>query len=75
MDSNGTRAGREILAKNLRRLRREKGISQEALADRAGISQTYLSEVESAKRNIAVDNIEALANAFDVTISALFDDS
>ena len=75
MDSNGTRIGREILAKNLRRLRREKGISQEALADRAGISQTYLSEVESAKRNIAVDNIEALANAFHVTISALFDDS
>jgi transcriptional regulator with XRE-family HTH domain len=75
MESTGTRSGREILARNLRRLRREKRMSQEALADQAGISQTYLSEVESGKRNVAVDNIEALANAIGVSISALFNEN
>jgi len=74
MDSRERHDGRKILARNLRRLRRVKGFTQEVLADEVGLSQTYLSEVEGEKRNISLDNIEALAMAFGVSISDLLKD-
>ena len=58
--------GRAILAANLRRLRGQRGWSQEALAARAGIHRTYLSSVETGQRNIAIDNICRLAWALGV---------
>jgi transcriptional regulator with XRE-family HTH domain len=54
---------RTVFAKNLRRLRLAHGISQEKLADLAGIHRTYLSSVECGSRNVAIDNIERLAKA------------
>lgn len=54
---------RDILARNMRRLRKEKGWSQEELAHRAGIHRTYLSGVERSERNISIDNIEKIAKA------------
>jgi transcriptional regulator with XRE-family HTH domain len=41
-------------------------MSQEQLAQEAGINRAYLSTVENGKRNISIDNIVALANALDV---------
>lgn len=63
--------GRVLLAANLRRLRAERGLSQEALADRAGIHRTYLGSVERAERNIAIDNICRLASALEVDVREL----
>jgi len=63
--------GRIVLAANLRRLRAERGLSQEALADRAGLHRTYLGSVERAERNIAIDNICRLAWALDVDVREL----
>ena len=54
------------MASNVRRLRREQGLSQEALADRAGIHRTYLGSVERAERNVAIDNICRIAWALGV---------
>ena len=54
---------RRIFAKNLRRVRSEKGLSQEALADLAGLHRTYIGSVERGERNISIDNIERLAKA------------
>ena len=71
MESFDQQNGREILARNLRRLRGERGLSQEALAHKTGLSQTYLSQVEGGKRNISIDNISALAKAFSISISEL----
>lgn len=56
----------------VRARRRELELTQEALAERAGLSQTYLAEVESGKRNISLVNMELLALALGLTIGHLF---
>ncbi|WP_029477965.1 helix-turn-helix domain-containing protein [Deinococcus frigens] len=62
---------RAVLAANLRRLRREQGISQEALADLTGLHRTYVGSVERQERNLSLDNVERLAGALGVHITAL----
>jgi transcriptional regulator with XRE-family HTH domain len=52
---------RDILAKNIRRLRAARKLSQEALAYECGIGRTYLSSVERSERNVSIDNIARIA--------------
>ena len=52
--------------------REELGLTQEDLADRAGIHRTYLSDVERGTRNLSLVNIERLAAALEVKLSELF---
>jgi transcriptional regulator with XRE-family HTH domain len=59
------------LAKVLERRRQEVGISQEELAKRAGISRTYLSDIERGLRNISVTTLTKLAHAMNTTASTL----
>jgi len=63
--------GRALIAANLRRLRAKRGLSQEALADRAGIHRTYVGSVERAERNISIDNVCRLAGALGVDVREL----
>ena len=55
-----------MLAKNMRRLRAARGISQEALAHESGINRTYLSGVERSERNVSIDNIARIARGLQV---------
>lgn len=55
-----------VFATNVRKYRNEKGLSQEALADLAGLHRTYISAIERERRNISIDNIENIAAALDV---------
>lgn len=57
---------REILAANLRALRRRQGLSQEELAYRADIDRTYVSALEREVYAATVDILERLARALDV---------
>ena len=57
--------------KHLREIRHKRGLSQERLADLAGLHRTYVSGVERGERNISLLNIERLALALDVTMSDL----
>ena len=57
---------REVLAKNMRRLRATRGLSQEALAHECGINRTYLSSVERSERNVSIDNIARIAKGLSV---------
>lgn len=62
---------REILAANMKTLRARDNISQEDFADLCGLHRTYISDIERCNRNISIDNIERIANAFNVTASDL----
>jgi transcriptional regulator with XRE-family HTH domain len=55
----------------LRQLREKAGVSQEKLAELAGLHRTYVSSVERGKRNISLVNIERLAEALGVPLRAL----
>jgi transcriptional regulator with XRE-family HTH domain len=62
---------RERVGLNLQRLRREKGLSQEELADLASIHQTYLSGVERGKRNPTITVLQRIAGALGADIQDL----
>ena len=57
---------RQILGENLKRLRAEREWSQEELAYQAQLHRTFVAHVERCQRNISLDNIEKLANAFQI---------
>ena len=61
-----------IFATNVKKYRIEKGLSQEALAELAGLHRTYVSAVERERRNISIDNIENIANALNIDAYLLF---
>lgn len=56
----------------VRKVRLERGISQEELADRCGLHRTYISDVELGKRNISLENIERIAISLDKTLPDFF---
>lgn len=64
---------REIFARNLRRARRLKEVTQEGLALEAGVSRAYLSRVERGTINISFDSAEALSKAIGVSLRDLVD--
>jgi transcriptional regulator with XRE-family HTH domain len=60
-----------IVAENIRKRRRKKGLSQEKLAKRAGISAKCLSQVEN-RHNTTLAIVQKIANALEVEPSLLF---
>jgi transcriptional regulator with XRE-family HTH domain len=63
---------RKLFGLRLRELRRARNISQEALADDAGLDRTYISSVERGHRNISLLNIYRIAAALGVEPGDLF---
>jgi transcriptional regulator with XRE-family HTH domain len=58
---------RQIVARNLRILRKQKGLSQEELAFQAGINRNYVGQIEREEKSPTVDTIEKLASALGIT--------
>lgn len=56
----------------LKQRRQELGISQEVLAERAGLHRTYIGDIERGARNLSLENIEKLAKALQISIYDLF---
>jgi len=61
-----------LVARNLRRLRVERSLSQEALAADAGIDRTYVSRLERGLENPTVAVLEQIADALSATIVEFF---
>jgi transcriptional regulator with XRE-family HTH domain len=61
---------REVFATNLRRLRHEKGLSQDDLAYEAEVSRSYLSQIEKGTYYVSLKIIGRLAEALDVDPAA-----
>ena len=59
--------------KSLAQLRREAGLTQEALADRAGLHPTYIGGLDRGARNPTVLTVLALAKGLNVPPSALLE--
>ena len=57
---------REIVAGNLRRLRHANGISQEELADRAGVNRNYVGMLEREEHSATLDMLDKLAKVLGV---------
>lgn len=62
---------RRALAQNLRRIRRELGMSQEALAMAADIDRSYVSLLETERYSASVDMLDKLAAALKSSSHAL----
>jgi transcriptional regulator with XRE-family HTH domain len=62
----------EKFGKRVRELRNKKGVSQEALAFKAGIDRTYMTSVENGRRNISIQNIEKIIKALGVSVADFF---
>lgn len=63
---------RRLVAKNLRRLRRNGGLTQEELADRASLNRNYIGMIEREENSPTVDALEQIADALGIDPVALF---
>ncbi|MFL0797306.1 MAG: helix-turn-helix domain-containing protein [Cellvibrionaceae bacterium] len=61
----------QVLADNIIRLRKEQGLSQERLAEVAGMHRTFISLIERKGRNVTLGVVEALATALSVDVPTL----
>ncbi len=66
----------EMLARRfgelVRRLRQERGYSQEEFSFRVGLHQTYVSSVERGERNVTIQTADRIAKALGTTMAELF---
>ena len=61
----------EHFGRRVRDLRKHKGFSQEAFAAECGLDRTYMGGIERGERNVALRNIERIAEALGITMSEL----
>jgi transcriptional regulator with XRE-family HTH domain len=58
---------------NVKKLRLEKGLSQEAFAHLANLDRTYIPSIEKGERNVSIVVIEKIAKALNIEITKLFE--
>ena len=70
-------AGNLLLAlgRVIRGVRKARGLSQEALADAAGIDRSHMGKIERGERNVTILNVARIAAALDAQPSELFRDA
>lgn len=58
----------------VRRLRTEKGYSQEEFSFRVGLHQTYVSSIERGERNVTIQTAQRIARALDISLAGMFEE-
>jgi transcriptional regulator with XRE-family HTH domain len=59
--------------KKVREIRKNRGVSQEGLADLAGLDRTYISDIENGKRNVSIETIFKIAYALENPLINFFE--
>ncbi len=62
------------VGKRIMNLRKQYGYTQNALAEKAGVSQTHLRRVELGQADITVSHLELLCDAMSISLKEFFDD-
>lgn len=62
---------RDRFARNLRAWRAKRGLSQQFLAEQAGLSRVYVSRVENSAASVSLDTMERLANVLAIDVAEL----
>ena len=57
----------------IRKLRHERGLSQEKFANLCGLDRTYISGIEQRTRNVSIVNLENIASTFGLSVCELFE--
>ncbi len=68
-------ARRLVFGGNVRRYRQELGLSQEQLAVAAGVDRKTINRVEQGVHSVRLDNVWLIADALEVDVQSLFDES
>ena len=61
-----------VFGSNLKKYRKELGLSQEQFAEKCGLHRTYISAVECCRRSISLENIQRIADALEIETYKLF---
>jgi len=61
-----------VLGKRLRNLRKEKMLTQEEIAEKAGMNAKYYAQVERGQRNVTVGSLQRIADGLGVRLEDLF---
>lgn len=62
----------KVFGANIKKYRKQLGISQEEFADRCGMHRTYISAVECYRRSISLENIQRMADVLGIETFKLF---
>lgn len=63
-----------IVAERIKKIRKAKGITQEELADRAGLNKTHMYRLEGGKQSMTLRTLKIIADALDVRVRELVKD-
>ena len=72
MSQDNRFSNRELLAKNIIKLRTKRSIRREELSLALGFDNSYISKLEKSKINITIDKLTLIANYFEISIKELF---
>jgi transcriptional regulator with XRE-family HTH domain len=75
LHADPTRSTDATLAEKLRAIRREKGLTLQQVADGAGLSKAFVSQIESGAANPSLASLKRVGNALDIPLAALFESS
>lgn len=63
----------QIIGKRIRKYRNELHLSQEALAERAGLHFTYIGQIERGEKNITIGSLEKICRSLNISFEELFE--
>jgi len=63
----------ERIGLNITIIRERQGLTQEKLAELAGLHRAYIGQIERGEKNIGLKNLEKIANALNVSVRTLLD--